>query len=102
METTYYREEYGLLVRRVHDVADESFLNGEWKPTDLLIDFTMGRGWLDVITEAEARQLAPAAFADAEPLKPQRLVLAQPPADDAELVAWAEALAAHVIGKPKG
>lgn len=53
-----------LLLRRSQFV-DESFLNGQWQPTKLIVDFMFGQedNVTGPIDEAVARVLAPAAFA---------------------------------------
>lgn len=52
-----------LLLRRT-DTADESFLNGKWQPTKLIIDYMFGHeDNVSDISEQDARKLVPAAFA---------------------------------------
>ncbi len=55
-----------LLLRRTRDergLVDESFLDGKWQPTRLIMDAVAGHNdWVDDISEAEARKLVPAAF----------------------------------------
>lgn len=52
-----------ILLRRVGTV-DEAFLEGEWRPTTLIVDFMFGRedDVTGPIDEASARAIAPAAF----------------------------------------
>lgn len=51
------------LLRRRVDFVDEAWVNGAWQPTKAVIDWMAGHNdFADEITEAEARQFAPAAF----------------------------------------
>lgn len=51
-------------VLRRSPTGDEAFVNGEWRPTTSIIDYMAGNDdHVDEITEAQARELAPAAFA---------------------------------------
>ena len=55
-----------LLLRRTRDIGvsclDEAFFD-EWLPTDIIGAYMVGRNdWVDDISEAQARRVAPAAF----------------------------------------
>lgn len=51
-----------LLLRRT-GITDEAFLRGQWQPTKVIVDFMFGNDdFVEEISEAQARQLAPAAF----------------------------------------
>ena len=64
-DTRYYVDRMPnppLLLRRV-GYRDESFLRGEWQLTPLIIDYMFGHNdFVDEISEAQARKIAPAAF----------------------------------------
>jgi hypothetical protein len=52
------------LLRRSGGVIDEAFINGQWRPSKSIIDFMFGHDdYVDPISESQARDLAPAAFA---------------------------------------
>jgi len=66
MTTSYFKSERSTpasVLRRV-DYVDEAFRGGQWKPTKEIVDWMAGHDdYVDDISEAEARRLAPAAFA---------------------------------------
>lgn len=56
-----------LLLRRTDDgegLTDEAFLDGQWRPTKIIVDFMFGHdeNVTGPITEKAARAAAPAAF----------------------------------------
>ena len=65
MATQYYRcDTYDspMLLRRV-DFVDEALVDGVWRPTGKIVDWMFGHNdSVDMITEDQARALAPAAF----------------------------------------
>lgn len=69
MATTYFKDTMPSpphLLRRVSDSAglrDESLIDGKWRPTSLIASAMAGhQDYVDEITEAQARKLAPAEF----------------------------------------
>ncbi len=52
-----------LLLRRIGVVDHKMFRDGVWQPTKIIIDYMFGHDdFVDEISEAEARDLEPAAF----------------------------------------
>lgn len=58
----WFRATPSMLLRR-RGFVDEAWRDGAWQPTKAIVDWMFGHDDLvDPISEAEARQLAPAAF----------------------------------------
>lgn len=55
-----------LLLRRTETdagIVDEAFIDGEWKPTKVIVDYLFGHNdFVDEITERQARELEPGAL----------------------------------------
>lgn len=69
MTTTYYassKREPALLLRRIENASgtvDEAYLDGAWQPTKIITDYLFGHNdFVDEITDAQARDLEPAAI----------------------------------------
>ena len=65
IDTRYYVDTMvtPILLRRRKGRVDEKFMGGKWKPTTMIIDYDFGHNvFVDDITEAQARKLAPDAF----------------------------------------
>jgi hypothetical protein len=64
-DTRYYLDTMTkpILLRRITGHVDEKFMGGRWKPTMMIIDYESGHNdFVDDISEAQARKLAPDAF----------------------------------------
>jgi len=65
MSTTYYvstRWETPTILRRA-DYVDEVYADHKWQPTKSIVDYMFGHNdFIDTITEAQARKVAPSAF----------------------------------------
>lgn len=69
MTTRYFTSDEvtpALLLRRTEEVdsiVDEVFRDGVWQPTKSIIDWMFGHDdFVDPVTEAKAREVAPEAF----------------------------------------
>ena len=65
IDTRYYLDTMAtpILLRRRKGRVDEKFMGGKWKPTTMIIDYDFGHNvFVDDISEAQARKLAPDAF----------------------------------------
>jgi hypothetical protein len=65
IDTRYYVDKMAtpILLRRRTGHLDEKFMGGKWKPTMMIIDYDFGHNvFVDDISEAQARKLAPDAF----------------------------------------
>jgi hypothetical protein len=65
IDTRYYVDTMvtPVLLRRRKGRVDEKFMGGKWKPTTMIIDYDFGHNvFVDDISEAQARKLAPDAF----------------------------------------
>ena len=52
------------LLRRTDGRVDESFVDGEWRPTKAIVDWMFGSDdFVSEISESKAQELVPGAFA---------------------------------------